>query len=100
MHTVGDKRQRAPLVNVSSPNASPIRRAISVSNVDAMLQAAGKQAAVLSPLILLPRAPFGPSVVCDSYQTRYGRKPLSRYLYAWNTFVLNGSSKPHISTSQ
>lgn len=61
MQTVGPKRHRAPLVVVSSAKAAPMRYAISVSKVEAIAQAAGKQAAVVPIENEAPRAPLGPS---------------------------------------
>jgi hypothetical protein len=63
VHIVGPSRHLAPLVRVSSPRATPILYARSASNVEATLQAAGKQAAVTPPWNVAPRAPLGPSDV-------------------------------------
>lgn len=68
MQTVGASRQRAPFECVSSARAWPTLYAAAVSNVAATQLAAGKHAAGVPPLKSAPRAPLGPSDVCDSCQ--------------------------------
>lgn len=63
MHTVGAKRQLAPLLLASWAKEEPTAWAISTSKEAAMPQAAGKHAARVLPSKLSPRAPLGPSVV-------------------------------------
>lgn len=79
MQTVGASRQRAPLARDSWARAAPTARARRRSKVAAMLQAAGKQAALVLPSMAAPRVPLGPSVVLMA-GTLEGTSPVSTKL--------------------
>jgi hypothetical protein len=83
MHTVGARRQLAPLLRASCARAEPTARAISGSNDAAMLVAAGKHAALVLPLRSSPRVPLGPSVVC---RRKHVSASQSRFL-AWDDLM-------------
>src|SRR5579885_1030687 len=61
MLTVGPSRTRAPLLFVSWASACPMRSTRAVFQVEASAMPEGKQAAVVPPAKVSPRAPLGPS---------------------------------------
>ena len=104
MHIVGPSRHLAPLVRVSSPRATPILYARSTSNVEATLQAAGKQAAVTPPWNVAPRAPLGPSDVlpgqCQIRRSFGVAVHSETHFECRDTLLRDGDSFPKVVTSK